>query len=126
MAETALYPVVAVATPDVTAAEFRQLFDLDTVFETDWYVHLKSADDQRQIGLIQADHESLPAEHRYPVRGALVTVDVPDVSALWDRVSDRVKVLLPLTDEVWGQRHFIAELAGGVAVDVVQLLPPEK
>lgn len=118
---TSLYPVVAVEAPATTADEFRRLFALDTVFETDWYVHLKSADTQNQIGLIQSGHDSIPKGHRGNVHGTLVTIETEDAAALWAHAKDSLNILHPLTDEAWGQRHFIAKLSGGVLVDIVQL-----
>lgn len=47
---SALYPVVAVDQPATTAAAFRHLFPLEPVFETDWYVHLKSSDSRGRVG----------------------------------------------------------------------------
>lgn len=122
---TALYPVVAVDQPTITATEFRRLFPLETVFETDWYVHLKSPDGRLQIGFVRFDHESVPAADRNRVQGTFVTLDADDVAALWEEVKADLVVVLPLTDESWGQRHFIARLPGGVLVDIVQLLPQD-
>jgi hypothetical protein len=33
-------------------------------------------------------------------------------------------VLLPLRDEAWGQRHFIAEAPGGLLLDVIEEIAP--
>ncbi len=120
---TALYPVIAVGQPAVTASEFRRVFRLETVFETDWYVHLKGRDAELQIGFVRFDHESVPATHQSKVRGTFVTLDADDVAALWEDVKGDLEIVVPLTDESWGQRHFIAQLPGDVLVDVVQLLP---
>ena len=119
---TSLYPVVAVEAPATTAEDFRRLFALETVFETDWYVHLKSADMQKQTGLIQSGHDSIPEGHRGDVHGALVTIETENAAALWAHAKDSLNILHPLTDEACGQGHFIAELSGGVLVDIVQLL----
>ena len=53
--------------------------------------------------------------HRLPL-------DADDVAALWKTVKTDLEVVLPLTDEPWGQRHLIGRLPGGVLVDIVQLL----
>ena len=123
---SALYPVVAVDWPKTTAAAFQSLFPLEPVFETDWYVHLKSADGRLQIGFVRFDHESVPAAERAAVQGAFVTLDADDVAALWEKVKTDLEVVLPLTDEAWGQRHFIGRLPGGVLVDIVQLLSQDQ
>ena len=46
--------------------------------------------------------------------------------ALWEKVKTDLEVVLPLTDEAWGQRHFIGRLPGGVLVDIVQLLSQDQ
>ena len=53
-------------------------------------------------------------------------MDADDVAALWDKVKGDLEVVLPLTDETWGQRHFIGRLPGGVLVDIVQLLSQDQ
>ncbi len=119
---TALYPVVAVDSPRDTAAAFAELFDLQPVFESDWYMHLASASGGCQVGLVRFDHESVPEGYQASVRGAFVTMDSNDVAAMWEEKKGRLDVVVPLADESWGQRHFICRLPGGVLVDVVQML----
>lgn len=121
----ALYPVVTVDQPSVTAAAFQRLFAMEPVFETDWYVHLMSSNGARQVGFVRYDHESVPAADREPVKGAFLTMDSSDVAGLWEEVRDVLDIEVPLTDEAWGQRHFIGRLPGGVLVDVVQMLEQE-
>ena len=122
---SALYPVVAVDDPQATATAFQRLFGLERVFETGWYVHLKSVHDDRQIGFVRFDHDSVPGNYRIPVRGTFVTIDAADVAGIWRDLKGQLDVVVPLTDEAWGQRHFICRLPGDVLVDVVQLIAPE-
>lgn len=122
---TGLYPVVGVEKPHETAAAFHRLFGLEPVFETDWYVHLKKPNSDLQIGVVRFDHPSVPPLARRSVDGiaTFVTIDATDVAAVWSDLQLQLDVVVPLTDEAWGQRHFIGRLPGGVMVDVVQLLP---
>lgn len=122
---TALYPVIGVEAPLETAAAFEHLFGLARVFETDWYVHLKQPGGELQIGLVRYDHTSVPPGVRRAIEGSatFVTIDASDVAAVWNELRSELDVVVPLTDEAWGQRHFICRLPGGVMVDVVQLLP---
>jgi hypothetical protein len=121
---TALYPVMGVAVPAETAAAFQRHFGLNPVFATDWYVHLKSAGGEMQLGLVRHDHVSVPADVRRSIAGtaAFVTVDADDVAAVWADLRSQVDIVVPLADETWGQRHFICRLPGEVLVDVVQLI----
>ena len=120
--KTALYPVMAVEDPSKAAAEVRQLLPLDPVFQTDWYQHLKSADGVLQLGFVRQDHDSVPPDQRTAARGVFITVDSGDTTADWDRLKDTCDIAVPLTDEDWGQRHFIVRLSSGLLVDFVELL----
>ena len=120
--KSALYPVMAVENPSKAATEFQRLLPLETVFQTDWYQHLRSADGALQLGFIQHDHESVPADQRKAARGIFITVDSADTTADWDRLKDEFDIAVPLTDENWGQRHFIVRLSSGLMVDFVELL----
>ena len=119
---TALYPVMAVENPSEAAAEFRRLLPFEAVFQTDWYQHLKSADGALQLGFVRHDHDSVPPDQRKVAQGIFITVDSADTTADWDRLKDKVDIAVPLTDEAWGQRHFIVRLSSGVMVDFVELL----
>ncbi len=122
---SAIYPVVGVEAPVQTAAAFQELFGFEAVFESDWYVHLMRAEGQLQVGFVRYDHESVPAAAKRTVKNTatFVTIDADDVGALWGELQAKLDVVVPLTDEDWGQRHFVCRLPGDVMVDVVQLLP---
>jgi hypothetical protein len=42
----------------------------------------------------------------------------------WWQAHNDTKILHPLRDEPWGQRHFIGVDPQGVMVDVIELIPP--
>lgn len=117
---SAIYPVICVSSPSENARSFKALFPLDVVFETDWYVHLKSG--SFQLGFVRFDHASVPLTNRSISKGAFITVDADDVKSVWDQKHKELQIVQPLTDESWGQRHFICQMPDGVLVDVVQML----
>ncbi len=119
---TALYPVVAVENPAESGAAMRELGGLEPVFEEDWYVHLVDGATGRQVGFVRYDHVSVPKADQTPATGLFITMDAEDVAAVWEEKKNQIDVVHPLTDEVWGQRHFICRIPGGVLVDVVQML----
>jgi len=120
--KTALYPVLAVDNPSRAADEFQQLMPLETVFKTDWYHHLKSADESMQLGFVRHDHDSVPPDQKKAVQGVFITIESEDTTADWDRLKDKFDTVVPLTDEDWGQRHFIIRLSSGLLVDIVELI----
>lgn len=120
---TSIYPVLMSADVAGTAAFFRDTFDLDVVFETDWYVSLRSG--SWELAVLDATHETIPDGFRTPATGVLVNIEVDDVDAVHARLSTdpRIRIALELRSEEFGQRHFIAVAPGGVLVDVIQPIP---
>ena len=128
LAFSALYPVVGVESPIETSTAIQKHFGLMPVFETTWYVHLKAPKGEVQIGLVRFDHESVPKGARESVSGraCFITIDAGDVREIWEARDPELEILQALTDEAWGQRHFICQLPGGLMVDVVQMLPASQ
>ncbi len=122
MSYSALYPVLAVESPAETSTAFRRLVDIPVVFEADWYVHLKDDSKGMQIGFVRFTHDSVPSGHQAVSRGNFVTLDAEDVREIWEKARNKFKILVPIKDEEWGQRHFICEIPGGVLLDIVQFI----
>ncbi len=123
VALASIYPVLMSA--DITAAAdfYRQVFGLDTTFESDWYISLRCG--QSELAIIAHDHESIPAEARALPRGVLLNIELDDVDAIHAQVIGMgLEPVLPLRDEPWGQRHFIIEGPEGVLVDVIRPIEP--
>ena len=120
---TSIYPVLMSTDVTATAGFFRDAFTLETVYETDWYVSLRSG--AFELAVVDATHETVPAAYRAPAAGVLVNVEVVDVDAEHDRLVARggARVALDLRSEAFGQRHMILVAPGGVLVDVIQPIP---
>jgi hypothetical protein len=86
-------------------------FDFTTTFEADWYVSLERRVGERsyELGLVAADHPTVPNGYRTPASGLLINVEVDDVDDQWRRltIDGGPQVELPLRTEDFGQRHFI-------------------
>ena len=126
MRNTAFYPVLMVADVAATAAFYCRHFRFAPQFETDWYVHLASAEDPATVMAILAhDHETVPAVARAPARGTILNFEVEDVDAVHARLVEAgLPMLLSLRDEPFGQRHFITADPAGVLIDVITPIPP--
>ena len=121
---TSCYPVLLVQDVPAAAAFFRDHFGFEVTFEADWYVSLQAPG--QEIAVLGSDHPTVPAGYGHPASGVLVNIETDDVDAIWERVSDKVEVLLPLRDEPFGQRHFIARGPEGSLVDVITPIPPSE
>ncbi|KQR11818.1 VOC family protein [Cellulomonas sp. Leaf334] len=120
---TSIYPVLMSTDVAATTAFFRDAFALETVFESDWYVSLRSG--AFELAVLDASHDSIPAGYRTPATGILVNIEVEDVDAEHERLVTRggAPVAQELRSETFGQRHVILVAPGGVLVDVIQPIP---
>lgn len=126
MRTTSYYPVLMVEDVTATAAFYVEHFGFRPLFESDWYVHLQSAeDDGVNLGLVQGDHETIPAAGRGRTSGLLINFEVADPDAVHDRLAAAgLPILRSLRDEDFGQRHFITRDPNGVLIDVIKPIPP--
>ncbi|GAA1172135.1 VOC family protein [Nesterenkonia xinjiangensis] len=124
MAVTSVYPVLMVVEVPSAADFFREVLNFETVFDAGWYISLRRG--PHELALLAHDHPTVPAERRSTVSGVLVNVEVDDVDAVHRAVVARseVRLLAPLRDEDFGQRHFILDGPEGLMVDVIQPIEP--
>ena len=123
---TQYYPVLQTRDVAATKAFYVDHFRFSVSFDADWYCHLQSRDDPKvNIAVLKADHETIPAEGHGTVRGLILNFEVEDVDAEYHRLCDAgLSILKPLTDEAFGQRHFITKDPNGVLIDVIKPIPP--
>ncbi|MDX8526666.1 VOC family protein [Mesorhizobium sp. MSK_1335] len=127
MKTTSYYPVLMTGDVAGTADFYVEHFRFEPLFASDWYVHLRSAEDRRvNLGIVQGDHETIPEEGRGRTSGLLINFEVRDPDAVYERVvAAGLPILCPLRDEPFGQRHFITKDPNGVLIDVIKPIPPD-
>jgi uncharacterized glyoxalase superfamily protein PhnB len=129
MNATQYYPVLMTDRVAETARFYEEHFRFKRQFDSDWYVHLQSAESASvNLAILDGDHETIPVAARGGrAAGLLLNFEVADVDAEYERLMDRgLDVLLALRDEPFGQRHFIVRDPNGVMVDVIQPIPPSE
>lgn len=128
MKTTSYYPVLMTGDVAGTTAFYVEHFSFAPLFESDWYVHLQSVEDRRvNLGIVQGDHETIPAEGRGRAAGLLINFEVRDPDAVYERiVAAGLPILRTLRDEPFGQRHFITRDPNGVLIDVIKPIPPSE
>ena len=126
MKTTSYYPVLMVDNVAATADFYVEHFRFKALFESDWYVHLQSSEDESvNLAILQGDHETIPAEGRGRASGVLINFEVMDPDAVYARVqAAKLPILRTLRDEPFGQRHFITADPNGVLIDVIMPIPP--
>ena len=124
---TQFYPVLMTGQVADTARFFIDHLRFKALFESDWYVHLQSSeDDTVNLAVLQKDHDTVPKAARgASAGGVLLNFEVANVDAEYARAQQTgLKIVLPLRDEDFGQRHFITEDPNGIAIDVIKPIPP--
>ena len=126
MKTTSYYPVIMTGDVAGTATFYVEHFRFRPVFESDWYVHLTSSEDEAvNLAVLDGDHETIPAEGRGRVSGLLINFEVEDVDAEYERArAAGLPILLQVRDEDFGQRHFITRDPNGVLIDIIKPIPP--
>ena len=125
---TQYYPVLMVEDVAEISSFYQTHFNFRSLFDSDWYVHLQSNDDENvNLAILQGDHETIPVVARGRASGMLLNFEVEDVDALYQNLKSRgLPMLLELRDEPFGQRHFITRDPGGVLIDVIKPIPPSE
>jgi uncharacterized glyoxalase superfamily protein PhnB len=125
MKSTQYYPVLMVEDVAGISAFYQTHFRFRPLFESDWYVHLQSAEDATvNLAILQGDHATIPEAARGRAAGVLLNFEVEDVDAVHARVKAAgLPILLDLRDEDFGQRHFITRDPAGVLIDVITPIP---
>ncbi len=119
------------AASDVAAAKelYMRLLGLECPIDLGWFVSLVPPAGRPQgfeLSLCASDHPSLPRALRRPPAGVVLAFEVDDAERVYGEFrANAAEILLPLTDEPWGQRHFYAAGADGAAIDVFQSIAPD-
>lgn len=126
MKSTSYYPVIMTDDVAGTAAFYQANFRFEPLFQSDWYIHLQSAEDEKvTLAILDGAHETIPEAARGKVRGLLLNFEVEDVDAIYDACrKSGLPILKEIRDEDFGQRHFITADPNGVLIDVIKPIPP--
>lgn len=126
MKSTSYYPVIMTSDVAATTAFYCAHFGFKVLFESDWYVHLQSAEDAHvELAILDGNHETIPAVARGRVSGLLLNFEVADVDAIYAACrSAGLPILREIRDEDFGQRHFITADPNGVLIDIIKPIPP--
>ncbi len=123
---TQFCPVIQTNDVAAVAKFYIKNFRFKAAFESDWYMHLQSAEDASvNIAVLQGDHETIPEAGRGATANMLINFEVEDVDAEYAKaVANGVPILKSLHSEPYGQRHCIAQDPEGVLIDVITPIPP--
>lgn len=124
------YPVIMTDVVAKTASFYKEQFGYTLTYETDWYVSLQKAEGDRfwELAVLRFDHETVPPPFRNKSQGVLINMEVSDAAEVYRRLVTEgpLDAIKPLTDESFGQRHFILLDPAGNMVDVIENVPPSE
>lgn len=123
---TQYYPVIQTSDVKGTTEFYCNNFDFQPLFESDWYMHLQSKDDQGvNLAVLDGQHPTIPESARGNTSGLILNFEVADVDAIYSRIMTAgLPILKSLRDEDFGQRHFITADPNGVLIDVITPIAP--
>ena len=128
MKSTSYYPVIMTGDVAATAAFYMTHFRFQALFESDWYFHLQSTEDERiNLAILDGSHETIPEQARGKVSGLLLNFEVEDVDNIYAACKAAgLPIMRDLRDEDFGQRHFITADPNGVLIDIIKPIPPSE
>lgn len=121
-----LYPVICTDRLEESSAFYRKCFPLETTFESDWYVSLRSTGEQPfELALLDYRHATVPEGFRKAfIGGLLLNFEVEDVDSVYHSFLEAgLPIHQALRSETFGQRHFITEDPNGVLLDIIKVIP---
>lgn len=126
MKTTSYYPVIQVRDVQASARFYIENLKFRAVFDSDWYVHLQSEEDEGvNLAILQFDHETVPEPMRLETKGLILNFEVEDPDAwFWRAVKAELPILKELCDEEFGQRHFITQDRDGILIDIIKPIEP--
>ncbi|HQU66918.1 MAG TPA: VOC family protein [Albidovulum sp.] len=125
MKSSQYYPVLMVDDVAAISAFYQTHFRFKPMFESDWYAHLQSAEDETvNLAILDGDHDTIPEAGRGRASGVLLNFEVADVDAVYaEAKASGLPILRDLRSEAFGQRHFITRDPAGVLIDVITPIP---
>lgn len=126
MKSTSYYPVIQVRDVQASARFYIDHLNFTALFESDWYIHLQSTEDETvNLAILRFDHETIPEEGRKLSQGVILNFEVEDPDACYSRMQAAgLTILKPLCDEAFGQRHFITRDQDGILIDIIKPIQP--
>jgi len=122
------FPVFTVKDLDAAKSFYTQNLGFEVVFSGDWYVHLVSTSGV-QLGFLLPDQPTQPPifQKPYPGEGVIFSLEVEDADSAFEIAKSKsLDIVLELSSEDWGQRHFCIRDPNGVYLDIVQSFEPTE
>jgi len=98
---------------------YTKLFDFKIDFDSDWFVHLISKDNQLELGIIDRTNQIVPSEYQNLPQGFYVTFVVDNVDEIYEiSKKENIEIIEKPNDTFYGQRRLLLKDPNGTLVDV--------
>ncbi len=98
---------------------YTKLFDLEVNYESDWFIHLISKNQQLELGIIDRTNEIIPDGFQKNPQGFYITFIVDDVDKIFKIVeSEGLEIISKPTDTFYGQRRLLMKDPDGALIDI--------
>lgn len=97
--------------------------------ELDWFLQLHTPNKEFEISFLTPNHESQPPlfQAEFANKGVYLTIEVEDVDAKYEEIKKKgIPIVIPIKDEVWGDRHFSIVDPIGIGIDFVYHTQPNE
>jgi len=104
---------------------YRNLLDMDVIYESDWYVVLMPSEGPRfELGIIARNSDVTPPIAANPAGGGYLTFVVEEVLVAFEQAKAMgAEIREPPTDLFYGQRRLLLRDPAGTIVDISSPVP---
>ena len=98
---------------------YIKLFNFKVNYDSDWFIHLVSEDNQLELGIIDSKSELIPREFQSNPTGFYITFVVDNTDEIYEMAkAEQFKIINQPSDMPYGQRRLLLEDPNGTLVDV--------
>ena len=106
---------------DLSASKafYTSLFELKVAYDSDWFVQLVSEENGLELGIIQNNHELIPAEFRGSPTGVYLTFVVESADAIYEKAQTLGFDIIQSPEMTfYGQKRLLLKDPSGTLIDV--------
>lgn len=98
---------------------YTKLFDFNVAYDSDWFIHLISKDNNLELGIIDRANEIVPKDFQKNPQGFYITFVVENADELFKIAkAEKFEVISEPTDTFYGQRRLLLKDPDGTLVDI--------
>ncbi len=98
---------------------YTSLFDFVVDYDSEWFIHLISEQNNLELGIIEASNEIVPGNLQATQQGFYLTFVVDSADELYETAKSKgYEVISKPSDTFYGQRRVLLQDPNGMTIDV--------